>query len=243
MTDAQATAQQTGRGKLGEMLKRIDQRLREVNMSDRAASLAAGLSAAQLRTMRRQYFHGTQHGVSVRTITGLARALRTTPEWLMSGTGPQETANGIAQTESASGLPLAGVVAAGVWNEIGVEGERLALAPVPPDPRYPAESQSAYEARGASTNRLARPGDFLIVIDREQMGLPLRSGDLVIVTQSKQGLREVTARRYRLVNGRHLFAFESTDSRYDMGVEIPDIKGSDFFQIGGVVVAVYRPLM
>ena len=122
-------------------------------------------------------------------------------------------------------------------------GKAEALAPVPPDPRYPAESQSAYEARGASTNRLARPGDFLIVIDREQMGLPLRSGDLVIVTQSKQGLREVTARRYRLVNGRHLFAFESTDSRYDMGVEIPDIKGSDFFQIGGVVVAVYRPLM
>ena len=242
MSDRQATAQQVGAANLGEILKRIDQRLDKVELSDRAASLRAGLSAAQLRTMRRQYRQGTQHGVSIQTITGLARALETTPEWLMSGTGQQETANGIAQTESARGLPFAGVVAAGVWNEIGVDGERWAQAPAPPDPRYPVECQSAYEVRGTSTDRVARPGDFLIVLDREKMGLPLRSGDLVIMTQTKQGLREVTARRYKLHNGRHLFAFELDDPRYNMGVELPKIEGNATFQVGGVVVAAYRPL-
>ena len=63
----------------------------------------------------------------------------------------------------------------------------------------------------------------------------------VIITQSKERLREVTARRYRLQNSSHFFAFESTDPRYCMGLGLPNTEGNESFQIGGVVAAVYRP--
>jgi hypothetical protein len=68
-------------------------------------------------------------------------------------------------------------------------------------------------------DRIARPGDYLIVVDRSKLRLTLRSDDLVIVTQFKEGLREVTARRYGSAAdyGGHLFAFESTDPRYTKG--------------------------
>lgn len=97
--------------------------------------------------------------------------------------------------------------------------------------------------RGPSTNRVAQPGDYLIVVDQKKLGLALRSGDLVIVTHSKEGLREVTVRRYTLDNLQgHCFTFVSTDPRYTMGLILRDLKGDKSFQLGGVVVAVYRPL-
>ncbi len=69
--------------------------------------------------MRRQYRAGLQHGVSISTIAKLAIALRTTPEWLTSGTGPDERiAETVYQSQiRTAALHLAGVVGAGVWTE------------------------------------------------------------------------------------------------------------------------------
>jgi hypothetical protein len=116
---------------------------------------------------------------------------------------------------------------------------------VPPDPRYPAHCQSTYEVRGTSIERFARPGDFLIVVDRKATGLPLRSGDIIIVTQVKGDLREVTARRYRrpasTPSGCALY-FESTDPRYQQWTELPTAEGNERVMLGGIVIGVYRPL-
>jgi SOS-response transcriptional repressor LexA len=231
-------------GGLGETLRRIDQRLRELNTSERAAALAAGLSPGQIRTMRRQYAEGRQQAASIRTISGLAQALQTTPEWLLSGAGQEECANSrdARDGRSVSNIRHAGTVAGGVWLESESSGDQSAVVQVPPDPRYPAECQSAYEVRGTSANRLAQPGEFLIVVDRSKMGLPLRSGDLVIVTSYKKRLREVTVRRYKFGAQGHRFYFESNDPRYNVEVELPSIEGNDSFHLGGVAVGVYRPL-
>jgi SOS-response transcriptional repressor LexA len=231
-------------GNLGDILGRIDQRLRDLNLSERGAARAAGLSPAHIRTMRQQYSEGRQHGASIHTITGLARALRTTPEWLIYGVGEPEgpTTGERARGGGARGLHLVGTVAAGVWNERGAESDQPRTVPVPPDPRFPPQYQSAYEVRGPSTNRVARPGDYLIVVDQKKLGLALRSGDLVILAQVKEGLREVTARRYILNLQGHCFAFESTDQHYTMGLILPDLEGNKSFQVSGVVVAIYRPL-
>ena len=242
MSIISSTAEPGAEDQLGDILGRINQRMRDLNLSERAAARAAGLSPAHIRTMRRQHAEGKQHGASVRTITGLARALRTTPEWLLFGAGQAEATGGVAQDGTARGLHLAGTVAAGVWNESGTESDQPRAVPVPPDPRFPPPYQSAYEVRGPSTNRVARPGDYLIVVDRKKLGLTLRSGDLVIMTEFKEGLREVTARRYILDNVGHGFTFESTVPRYTMGLVLPDLEGDKFVQVSGVVVAVYRPL-
>jgi transcriptional regulator with XRE-family HTH domain len=229
---------------LDDMLKRIERRRRLLGMSERAAALRAGLSPSQIRTMRRQHLEGKQHGASVRTIARLAKSLQTTPEWLMSGAGQEQTATDEASqtTSPASGLRLMGAVGAGAWLEDITEDHDARYVQVPVDPRYPAQYQSTYEIRGSSTDRFARPGDFLIVVDRKAAGLPLRSGDIVIVIQNKSDLREVTARRYKLNALGCELCFESNDPRYRHCVQLPAAEGNDFVMLGGVVVGVYRPL-
>jgi SOS-response transcriptional repressor LexA len=237
---------------LGLILSRIDQRLEHEKLSARAACLRAGLSAGQIKTMRRQHRMKRQHGASVSTLTRLAAALNTTPEWLTSGVGPEERAPSnfppVAGRHFA--LPLAGSVAAGVWTEVPSDKVDLQQSPVPPDPRYPPSWQCAYEVRGNSVDRIARPGDFLIVVDRTAAGLSARPGDIIIVTRKKQGLQEVTARRFQKNGTDCLLTFDSTDIRYN-GVALPvrsllphsDQQETGIDVIGGIVIGVYRPLM
>ena len=207
--------------------------------------------------MRRQYKAGTQHGASTRTIAQLAVALRTSPEWLMSGTGPEEREPAVLDAPyidatayhehqigpAAVGLGMAGVVAAGQWLEPGVSAVEPKQTRVPADPRYPAHLQRAYEVHGTAIDRVARPGDFLIVVDRLSAGLTPRSGDLVIVTRTKQDLREVTARRLQ-VSGQDIeLRYNSTDPRYDGTlIQLRAINSDSAITVGEIVVAVYRPL-
>jgi SOS-response transcriptional repressor LexA len=233
---------------LGLLLSRIDRRLDRENLSARAACLKAGLSAGQIKTMRRQHRMKRQHGVSSRTLMRLANALNTTPEWLTSGTGPEERVP--SNSLGAGGglaLPLAGVVAAGVWTEVTSDTVDLQQSPVPPDPRYPPSSQYAYEVRGNSVDRIARAGDFLIVVDREKTGLSVRPGDIVILTREKDGLQEVTARRFQKGDTDCLLTFDSTDKRYNDAVlqlrSLRDQQDAPPAVLGGIAIGVYRPLM
>ena len=81
---------------LGVVLRRIDRRQKALRaksgerVTDRSVSLGAGLSADYLRSLRRQYDRGTQIGVTTPAITAIARALETTPEWLLHGLGREE---------------------------------------------------------------------------------------------------------------------------------------------------------
>ncbi len=153
------------------------------------------------------------------------------------------------QSAPPLGLRVAGSVAAGVWVEPASGNIGPQLAAIPVDPRYPAEHQSAFEVRDTSIDRVARPGDYLIVVDRLAAQLPLRTGDLVIVTQQKSDLQEVTARRLtaETTHGPHgcRLDFESSDprSRHPL-VQIRDMRNDvPGLSIGGVVVSVWRPLL
>ena len=86
-----------GRIDLREFIRVSNARLEIRGLSAHAAALRAGLSPSQIGTMRRQYELGQQHGVSIRTVAKLATALGTTPEWLLSGTGPEEAPQTVAQ--------------------------------------------------------------------------------------------------------------------------------------------------
>jgi transcriptional regulator with XRE-family HTH domain len=231
--------------RLSDFLNRIEQRRQQLGYSERRAAVKAGLSPSQIRTMRRQWRLGKQRGASVRTVAGLAQALQTTPEWLISGTGPEQVLAEAQRGPAAlPGLRLMGAVGAGLWQAAAFESNETQLAPAPADPRFPPEYQSAYEVRGTSIDRLARPGDFLIVLDRKAAGLPLRSGDIVIVTRTKNGLRETTARRLRTrmsAPGCEL-TFESHDPQHNVGIWLPDQESTDSLSLGGIVVGAYRPL-
>ena len=290
---------------LREFLRRLENRLKICQLTAHAAAIRAGLSPSQIGTMRRQHELGQQHGVSIRTVAKLAAVLDTTPEWLLSGTGPEEAHQaGVQETPQPTpreafrqtaretpqqtpqetpqqtpratrqqipqetsrqtsretpqrthrhsaqpaGLRLAGSVAAGVWVEPATGNIGQGLAVIPADPRHPAQHQSAFEVRDTSIDRLARPGDFLIVVDRQAAQLPIRTGDIVIVTRQKSDLQEVTARRFtaETTHGPHgcRLDFESSDPRYTAQTHVRDMrKDGPTLSLGGVVVSVYRPLM
>jgi Peptidase S24-like len=254
------------------IMDRIDRRLRRLGLTDRAASIAAGRSADLIRTIRRQHLTGRQHGVSMGTLVNLAKVLRTTPQWLIDGTEPEELANGTEPKDldrpemgdRKSSLAakralyrqlasealrhqakpkLAGEIAAGIWRDQELPQARPALG-IPIDPRYPAHYQSVFEVRDNSMDRLAQIGDFLIVVDRAASGLTPRSGDIVIVRRIRDGLHEVTARRFELRGSEVELRFESTDRHYATVTRMPaaNLDGNLEFSIDGVVRAVYRRL-
>jgi hypothetical protein len=229
-------------------LQRIEQRRQELGLSERKTAVVARLSPGQIRTMRKQMQEGRQHSVSIRTIGGLAQALQTAPEWLILGTGPKELIREAVpenqQPPAANvGLRLAGAAGAGLWQEAASENADPQFVQVPAHLRYPTEYQSAYEVRGTSTNRFAQPGDYLIVVDRATAGLPVRSGDLVIVTRAKDGLCEVTARRILGSAPNYELCFESTDPRYAESPILMRDPSQAGLTLGGIVAAVFRPLV
>jgi SOS-response transcriptional repressor LexA len=89
-----------------DFIDRIDQRLANLNVSDRAASKLAGLNPDAIRNIRRAAASNDHErlGPRRRTVTALAKALGTTPEWLLTGKGEQAepVASGAA---GASSLP------------------------------------------------------------------------------------------------------------------------------------------
>lgn len=76
-----------------EILERIQRRMQKLDMSEYAIRKALGTDL--VRSIRTGLAKGIQNGVSSRTINRLAPVLRTTPEWLLSGDGVEDT--GIAK--------------------------------------------------------------------------------------------------------------------------------------------------
>lgn len=63
--------------------QRIIARLEKLDMSARQASLAAGLNTHFLQ----KFLNNPDHSIKVSNLKALAKVLKTTPEWLLSGYG------------------------------------------------------------------------------------------------------------------------------------------------------------
>jgi Peptidase S24-like len=211
---------------LGSVLARIDKRQRALVLSDRATSLAAGLSADALRNIRRQFREGDQSGLRVGTKRGLARALLTSIEWLPTGVGPEDSRAGVPlpPRPRAQGLVVVGQIAAGRWLEAYAPDEPIGESPMPCDPRHPLDWQYAFLVCGTSINRVASDGDFLLCLDIARSGEPVRDGDLVVIERHRQGLREVTARRITRTASHTQFSHDSLDPKYT-NLEHPGYQG------------------
>ena len=94
---------------LSTVLKRIEQRLKAVELSADAASKQAGKPDA-IRNLRRAARKGSRGGLHTQTIDALAPVLRTTAAWLLEGKGPRDTPEGAAPTLT---VPVKGYVGAG----------------------------------------------------------------------------------------------------------------------------------
>lgn len=85
------------------ILARIDERLDALNLSARALSLNAGLSADGIRNWKRRAEDGQAGaGMNMSSLTKIAKALQVSQSWLL--TGSEDPSNGFAD-EAASFVP------------------------------------------------------------------------------------------------------------------------------------------
>lgn len=162
------------------------------------------------------------------TLLAIANATNRTISWLESGIGEKQT-----------GLKVVGEVAAGIWREGSVEYVPFGV-PVAPHPDYPVEAQRLYQVRGNSVNKSVADGEYVHCVSVESGAIIPENGDLVVVTRTKHGTTEYTAKRYVVEGGRKILRPESTDSAHQEDIEI---NGDDdtVIQIVDVVVAKWKP--
>jgi hypothetical protein len=97
---------------LDVVLERIEARLKILQMTENAASLAAGKPDA-IRNLRRGVHTGSRKGISTATLAALAPVLKTSVEWLLTGRNApdaEETA-----IDAAVSLPNTDAIFALTW--------------------------------------------------------------------------------------------------------------------------------
>ncbi len=189
---------------MSSLQERVRERLAELNMTPRAASLRAGLSSDFMRSLFGRPDR-TPPSPSVDNIARLAAALDCSAAWLAYGIGD------IASPDIGL-VPVLGQVAAGSWREVddGVDEPRTNRL-LAADPRFPAAAQYGLTAVGESMNLLFRDQDDLLCLDYRKLASPRAPAhdDVVIVEQLRNGgtMREVSAKQLAFTpDGPVLFA-------------------------------------
>ncbi|MGV2980655.1 LexA family protein [Camelimonas sp. ID_303_24] len=174
-----------------DILARIETRLRDLGMSERAAGLKAGGSAGLIRNLRRK----PDQFPRVDSVRDIAAALEVSPAWLAFGDEAPPV------TPSSYNVPVMGEVAAGQWLDVGdaVDTPRYETSSVPYDSRYDPDDQFDLIVRGTSINRVAREGDYLRCLRFDAPAAGLADGALCIVERRRAqgGQVETTAKRLR----------------------------------------------
>lgn len=253
-----------GVGDLGDILKRIDKRMAVTGWrSDRALSLATGLSGDLIRSMRKQWAQGRQRGVMFSSLEALAGPLKTNPFWLLNAEGdenemrrtqtelpvskgartPSRTPVTIPTERDSSappGLTVVGIVAAGAWRESSALASGDMLDPqVPAHPRYPLNRQFALQVSGDSINKVAHSGDYVIALkDRSPI-----SGNFVIIERVRHGFYEASVKQYIEMDGRTEYRYASNSLEYNDKALVVGEQDGDEVKIHGVVIGVFRPLV
>ena len=176
-------------------LERLDAKMRERNVSDRALSLRAGMSADYVRSLRRKTGSAT-----IESIGKLANQLKCSVAWL-SG---ESNVDDAAANESAvrpERVQLVGEVRASTFRtafEIP-ESEQITLW-LPPDTRYPGVPRFALKVSGPSLNEIAPDGATILCASffdlERRAGRQPRHGDIVVVQAWRHDLVEATCKAY-----------------------------------------------
>jgi SOS-response transcriptional repressor LexA len=199
---------------MAETLKdRIRQRLKDLELTARAASIAAGLNAD---TVGKVLLDKTKN-LRGDNLSSLARVLQTTESWLVYG---KNSETGI--TTENDGVEFGGIVEAGAFRSVDLLdqiGGRMRIV-IAADPRFPASAQHAFKAEGDSMTLAGiHPGMYVLAVEihawERVMGEP-NDGRLVVVARTRNGSpeRELTVKRLRIFRDRIELQPESSNTFY-----------------------------
>jgi SOS-response transcriptional repressor LexA len=213
---------------------RIQQRIKALGISERAASIKAVGNAELLRNIRRGKSMSPHSG----SLTKLARVLGVSETWLLTGEGEE------AFTLSPRGIRFGGIVEAGTFRPHNIfdQDEENRVVPVPPDPRYSAHHQYAFKVVGDSmTEAKIHDGMILLAIDiftyEKHHGEP-EDGKLVIVARTRNGNleRELTVKRLRIFRDRMELRPESANTMHQALVFPNPPRNDDHEQVQIIAV-------
>jgi SOS-response transcriptional repressor LexA len=177
---------------------RIKQRLDEIGMTERQASLAAVGNSQFIRNIRK----GTSASPRGENIIKLSKVLKVSESWLLGTTDDQ----GETHAENNFGVHFGGVVEAGTFRPQNdhSQDDDYRVVPLPHDARYPRSAQYAFHVNGDSmTQAKIFEGMYVLAVDVatwERLHGQPRDGQLVVVARTRNGHpeRELTVKRLRI---------------------------------------------
>jgi transcriptional regulator with XRE-family HTH domain len=227
------------------MLSRIDERLKALKISDRAASLKAGLGVDFVRDLRR-----FGHSPKVEKLVALSGVLQVPPDYLL----------GVGEKAGSASRPLAdisvrGAIEADSWQQAAEWGRSdWYEITLPLDQRYIGARRHGLEVRDNSCNQIYPEGSIVIVISFDALKKTPVSGNHVIVSKKNRqtSLIELTIREYELDSkNRHVLWPRTAEAELYTPIvlpqslllvrsnPLPDASNFDLL-VSGLVVASYR---
>ncbi len=225
-----------------QLYNRIKQRLDEIGLTERQASMLAVGNSQFIRNIRT----GKSASPRGENILKLARTLEVSESWLLGSTddmGATGTINATLSQLKAGptpplghqpghppiparkpfGVKFGGIVDAGSWRVVDTmnqDGE-FKRVPVAPDPRYPFEMQFAFLVAGDSMNK-ARIFEGMHVLaveisEWERRHRETTDGQIVVVEALRNGghERERTIKRLRVFRDRVELQPESDNPQHE----------------------------
>ena len=152
---------------LKDVLERVESRLKALNMSAHAASMAAKKPDA-VRNLRRAVQNGERRGITTDTLSALAPVLQTTASWLMEGAAEVPA--------TSTSLRVVGRIGAGA--EILPEYEQL-----PPEGLYEIDVALPLS-----------PDTIAFVVEGDSMWPRYNAGDIVVCSDAEHDPALITGR-------------------------------------------------
>lgn len=183
---------------LTDVVSRIEDRLRVMNLTASGASVRAGLGADAIRNIQRRANANPVNGISSRTLRALAPVLGVTEAWLLSGTDlPPKVgavppalmpAGTLAQTRN---LPVFGLASGAMTGAYALSQEPVEYLP---SPAALASVKDAYAmiVTGSSMEPRYFAGDIIWLHPHR----PVRPGDHVAIQEERDGGVHVWVKRF-----------------------------------------------
>ena len=209
------------------ILKRVDERLEALQMTQRSAEMKAFGKPDVIRNWRRKVVLPR-----IDTLMQLAPALETTVEWLLSGDSTvYAPASDLTPLEqNIDSVRVTGRVAANSWMDVDeMDFSYEDIQHVPSASGYPAKVQFGLVVDGNCLNKIARHGDVLVCLNIIATNTEVHPEDLVIVERSRYGgqMIERTAKRLRqTADGFELWP-ESTDPSHQEPIRLNGKTNAD----------------
>lgn len=214
--------------------------MEEHGLSKRALSMRAGLNETAVSEWLRQTPGSKPSEPSFQSLASVAQVLRVSLDVFTIGAASLPASSRPLTEAHIGRAPVVGCIEAGAWRETMIhEAKPDVFVPLVPRPEFRDLPQVAWEVAGASADRVARPGEYMIGVSFTDLGRAPRHGDYVVIDRRYGELHERTARRIvePAGEGGMLLMAESDDVRFAAPVTAgPDIA------ITHLVIGVYRDL-